>query len=156
MSEHKARAAVKLRRPTKARALQKLDFKYLLILRRRFTPPECATSLGLRRPMSGSSIHTCRTSGPWLCWASGGPAPTIKVSLQNMPFRFFFLGGLLDFRDMQTATTTMTSGDLYLLSDNEEGLLRLSVSNGAIGRFDAVLFRMVVREEKCVRSQSAM
>ena len=40
--------------------------------------------------------------------------PTIKVSLQNMPFRFFFLGGLLDFRDMQTATTTMTSGDLYL------------------------------------------
>jgi hypothetical protein len=34
--------------------------------------------------------------------------PTIKVSLQNMPFRFFFLGGLLDFRDMQTATTTMT------------------------------------------------
>jgi len=37
--------------------------------------------------------------------------PTIKVSLQNMPFRFFFLGGLLDFRDMQTATTTMTSGE---------------------------------------------
>jgi len=36
----------------------------------------------------------------------------------------------LGFRDMQipTAATTMTSEDLYLLSDNEKGLLRLSVS----------------------------
>jgi len=72
-------------------------------------------------------------------------APTIKVSLQNMPFRFFFLGGLLDFRDMQTATTTMTSGDLYLLSDNEKGLLRLTVSNEAIGRSTRVF--LVVRKE---------
>jgi hypothetical protein len=48
----------------------------------------------------------------------GGPVPTIKVSLQNMPFRFFFLGGLLGFRDIQipTVPTTMTSEDLYSCS----------------------------------------
>src|SRR5215472_292055 len=39
----------------------------------------------------------------------GGPAPTIKISLQSMPFR------LLGFRDMQipSAATTMTGEDLY-------------------------------------------
>jgi hypothetical protein len=48
----------------------------------------------------------------------GGPVPTIKISLQNMPFRFFFLGDLLGFRDMQipSATTTMTGEDLYSCS----------------------------------------
>jgi hypothetical protein len=45
----------------------------------------------------------------------GGPVPTIKISLQNMPFRFFFLGDLLGFRNIQIpgAATTMTSEDLY-------------------------------------------
>src|SRR5215470_922636 len=28
----------------------------------------------------------------------GGPAPTISVEIQNLPFQFFFLGGLLRFR----------------------------------------------------------
>jgi Flp pilus assembly protein TadG len=48
----------------------------------------------------------------------GGPVPTIKISLQNMPFRFFFLGDLLGFRDIQipAATTTMTGEDLYSCS----------------------------------------
>src|SRR5437763_10500167 len=41
----------------------------------------------------------------------GGPVPTIQVSLQNIPFRFFFLRGLLGFRDIPipSATTTMTA-----------------------------------------------
>ena len=45
----------------------------------------------------------------------GGPVPTIKISLQNMPFRFFFLGDLLGFRNIQIpgAATTMTGEDLY-------------------------------------------
>src|SRR5262245_20526365 len=45
----------------------------------------------------------------------GGPVPTIEISLQNMPFRFFFLGDLLGFRNIQIpgAATTMTSEDLY-------------------------------------------
>jgi TadE-like protein len=48
----------------------------------------------------------------------GGPVPTITISLQNMPFRFFFLGDLLGFRDIQipAATTTMTGEDLYSCS----------------------------------------
>jgi len=48
----------------------------------------------------------------------GGPVPTIKISLLNMPFRFFFLGGLLGFRNIQLpdATTTMTGEDLYSCS----------------------------------------
>jgi TadE-like protein len=48
----------------------------------------------------------------------GGPVPTIKISLQNMPFRFFFLGDLLGFRNIQIpgATTTMTGEDLYSCS----------------------------------------
>jgi Flp pilus assembly pilin Flp len=48
----------------------------------------------------------------------GGPAPTIKISLQNLPFRFFFLGALLGFRDIQIpeVPTTITGEDLYSCS----------------------------------------
>src|SRR5262249_42026341 len=31
----------------------------------------------------------------------GGPVPTITVSLQNLPFQFFFLRGLMGFHDLQ-------------------------------------------------------
>jgi hypothetical protein len=46
----------------------------------------------------------------------GGPVPTIKVSLQNIPFRFFFLGIL--FHDIQIPglATTRTGEDLYSCS----------------------------------------
>jgi len=48
----------------------------------------------------------------------GGPVPTIKISLQNMPFRFFFLGDLFIFCNIQLpdAATTMTGEDLYSCS----------------------------------------
>jgi hypothetical protein len=48
----------------------------------------------------------------------GGPVPTIRVSLQNMPFRFFFLGTLLGFRNIQIpeVPTTITGEDLYSCS----------------------------------------
>jgi Flp pilus assembly pilin Flp len=48
----------------------------------------------------------------------GGPVPTIRVSLQNMPFRFFFLRALLGFRDIliPEVPTTMTGEDLYSCS----------------------------------------
>jgi Flp pilus assembly protein TadG len=44
----------------------------------------------------------------------GGPVPTITVSLQNLPFQFFFLGGLARFHDMQipALTTSITAEDL--------------------------------------------
>jgi Flp pilus assembly protein TadG len=43
----------------------------------------------------------------------GGPVPTITVSLQNLPFQFFFLGGLMGFANLQIqSVTTMTGEDL--------------------------------------------
>ena len=42
----------------------------------------------------------------------GGPVPTIKISLQNLPFQFFFLGNI--FHDIQIpgVTTTITGEDM--------------------------------------------
>jgi hypothetical protein len=44
----------------------------------------------------------------------GGPVPTITVSLQNLPFKFFFLGGLMGFRDLKipASTVSLTAADL--------------------------------------------
>ena len=44
----------------------------------------------------------------------GGPVPTITVSLQNLPFQFFFLGGLLGFSNIAipALTTSITGEDL--------------------------------------------
>jgi Flp pilus assembly protein TadG len=44
----------------------------------------------------------------------GGPVPTITISLQNLPFRFFFLSGLMGFSNMNipAMTTTITGEGL--------------------------------------------
>jgi len=42
----------------------------------------------------------------------GGPIPTIKVSLQNVPFHFFFLGFLFNDIQMPSFATTVTGEDL--------------------------------------------
>lgn len=44
----------------------------------------------------------------------GGPMPTITVSIQNLPFQFYFLGGLMGFRNLQipASTTSITAEDL--------------------------------------------
>jgi Flp pilus assembly pilin Flp len=44
----------------------------------------------------------------------GGPMPTITVSIQNLPFQFYFLGGLIGFRNLQipASTTSITAEDL--------------------------------------------
>jgi len=44
----------------------------------------------------------------------GGPVPTIKVSLQNLTFQFYFLGGLLGFNDIDipSMVSTVTGEDL--------------------------------------------
>ena len=44
----------------------------------------------------------------------GGPVPTITVSLQNLPFQFFFLGGLMRFVNIPNipASVTITGEDL--------------------------------------------
>ena len=44
----------------------------------------------------------------------GGPTPTITVSLQHLPFQFFFLRGLMGFHDLQipASTVSLTAEDL--------------------------------------------
>jgi len=44
----------------------------------------------------------------------GGPAPTISVSIENLPFRFFFLSGVMGFDKIQipALTTSITGEDL--------------------------------------------
>jgi Flp pilus assembly pilin Flp len=44
----------------------------------------------------------------------GGPMPTITLSIQNLPFRFYFLGGLIGFRNLHVpeSTTSITAEDL--------------------------------------------
>jgi hypothetical protein len=42
--------------------------------------------------------------------------PTIKVSLQNIPFRFFFLGFVFNDIQIPGLATTVTAGDLYSCS----------------------------------------
>lgn len=43
----------------------------------------------------------------------GGPIPSIKVTLQNLPFQFFFLGGLMNFANIQIApVVTITAEDM--------------------------------------------
>jgi hypothetical protein len=41
----------------------------------------------------------------------GGPAPTVTVSLQNFPFRFFFLGGLLGFGNININVSSSITGE---------------------------------------------
>jgi hypothetical protein len=44
----------------------------------------------------------------------GGPAPTITISLTNLPLKFFFLSSLLRFDDLRVppSTTSMTAEDM--------------------------------------------
>jgi len=44
----------------------------------------------------------------------GGPMPTITLSIQNLPFRFYFLGGLIGLRNLHIpeSTTSITAEDL--------------------------------------------
>jgi len=63
-------------------------------------------------------VYTHKQSGtdPGLGYAGrpGGPVPTIAVSLQNLPFQFYFLGGLLNFANINIPglTTSITGEDL--------------------------------------------
>jgi Flp pilus assembly protein TadG len=42
----------------------------------------------------------------------GGPVPTITVSVQNLPFQFYFLGGLLGFGSKNISAATSVTGEV--------------------------------------------
>jgi hypothetical protein len=41
----------------------------------------------------------------------GGPVPTISIALQNLPFQFFFLAGLMGFNTINIPAVTSTAGE---------------------------------------------
>jgi len=67
-----------------------------------------------------SKDHACQceyrvcANGLGYAGRPSGPMPTITVSLQNLPFEFFFLRGLMGFHDFQipASTVSLTAEDL--------------------------------------------
>lgn len=59
-------------------------------------------------------VITYTQSGLGYVARPGGPVPTIIVSIQNLPFQFYFLGGLMGMANIQIPglTTTITGEDL--------------------------------------------
>jgi len=59
-------------------------------------------------------LITYRQTGLGYAGRPGGPVPTITVQLQSIPFKYFFLGGLLGFADINIppVTTTITGEDI--------------------------------------------
>jgi hypothetical protein len=49
-----------------------------------------------------------RQSGAGFSGRPGGPAPSIALSIKNLPFRFFFLGGLLGSNGIAMPTLTIS------------------------------------------------
>jgi hypothetical protein len=59
-------------------------------------------------------IVTYTQTGLGYAGRPGGPVPTITISIQNLPFQFFFLGGIRGFNNIliPALTTSITAEDL--------------------------------------------
>jgi hypothetical protein len=69
----------------------------------------------LYSPITAANVTVVYTqTGLGYTGRPGGPVPTITVSLRNLPFRFFFLSGLMGFANVTipAMTTTITGEDL--------------------------------------------
>jgi len=66
------------------------------------------------RITAANVVITYTQTGLGYAGRPGGPVPTITISLQNLPFQFFFLGGLRGFKDIPipALTTSITAEDL--------------------------------------------
>src|ERR1700676_5358406 len=64
------------------------------------------------RPANVEIVYT--QTGLGYAGRPGGPVPTITISIQNLPFQFFFLSGLRGFKDIPipALTTSITAEDL--------------------------------------------
>jgi Flp pilus assembly protein TadG len=63
------------------------------------------------RVQPANVVITYEHTGLGYAGRPGGPVPTITVSLQNLPFQFFFLGGLMGFGNMTIPVMTTTTGE---------------------------------------------
>ena len=88
-------------------------------------PPPVGTAAGragmcdfFPRLQAANVVVTYSASGLGYQTRQGGPVPTITVSLQNMTFQFFFLGGLLGFNNinMPTMLSTVTGEDMNFIA----------------------------------------
>jgi len=69
---------------------------------------------GIFRRITAANVKIVYTqTGLGYSGRDGGPVPTIIVSVQNLPFQFFFLNGLLGFQPINIpALTTTTTGEV--------------------------------------------
>lgn len=65
-------------------------------------------------------IQPVSPSGLGYVGRPGGPVPIIKISLQNISFRFFFLGRIFENINIPPVPTTMSGGDLYSCSPMQQ------------------------------------
>jgi Flp pilus assembly protein TadG len=56
-------------------------------------------------------VITYQQTGLGYAGRPGGPVPTITVTLQNLPFQFYFLGGLMGFANIQIAPIATVTGE---------------------------------------------
>jgi Flp pilus assembly protein TadG len=56
-------------------------------------------------------VEYAQTTGIGFAGRPGGPAPTVTVSLQNFPFTFYFLGGLMGFGNLNINVKTSITGE---------------------------------------------
>lgn len=66
------------------------------------------------RITASNVVITYAQTGLGYAGRPAGPVPTITISLKNLPFQFFFLGGLRGFKDIAipALTTSITAEDL--------------------------------------------
>ena len=78
------------------------------------SPYEMGMCDAFHRVTPANVVVSYMYSGLGYAGRPGGPVPTVTVSLQNIPFQFFFLGGLMGFANINIPplTTTITGEDL--------------------------------------------
>ena len=63
------------------------------------------------RILPANVVITYTQTGLGYAGRPGGPVPTITVTLQNLPFQFYFLGGLMGFGNIQIAPIATVTGE---------------------------------------------
>ena len=64
-----------------------------------------------RRVLPANVVITYAYTGLGYAGRPGGPVPTITVTLQNLPFQFYFLGGLMGFANIMIAPVATVTGE---------------------------------------------
>ena len=66
----------------------------------------------LSRILEGNVVIQYVQTGLGYAGRPGGPAPTITLAVEDMPFQFFFLGGVVGFAKMRMPPTTSITAEI--------------------------------------------